>query len=73
MQNAKEELSEEAEEYVKWIDSFHPNRRKYYKPLVEHEYYCFLDGYSSYNQITISLEDQEKTTFTCPYGTFSFR
>ena len=41
--------------------------------LAGHEYYCFLDGYSSYNQITISPKDQEKTTFTCPYGTFSFR
>ena len=41
--------------------------------LVGHEYYCFLDGYSSYNQISIALEDQEKTTFTCPYGTFAFR
>ena len=36
------------------------------------QYYCFLDGYSSYNQIAIALEDQEKTTFTCPYGTFPF-
>ena len=27
----------------------------------------------SYNQISIALEDQEKTTFTYPYGTFSFR
>ena len=25
--------------------------------LVGHEYYCFLDGYSGYNQITISPED----------------
>ena len=41
--------------------------------LADHEYYCFLDGYSSYNQIAIALEDQEKTTFTCPYGTFAFR
>ena len=41
--------------------------------LAGHEYYCFLDGYSSYNQIVIAPEDQEKTTFTCPYGTFSFR
>ena len=41
--------------------------------LAGHEYYCFLDRYSGYNQITISLEDQEKTTFTCPYGTFAFR
>ena len=41
--------------------------------LARHEYYCFLDGYSGYNQIAIAPEDQEKTTFTCPYGTFAFR
>ena len=41
--------------------------------LEGHEYYCFLDGYSGYNQITISPEDKEKTTFTCPYGMFAFR
>ena len=40
--------------------------------LVGHEYYCFLDGYFGYNQIDIAPEDQEKTTFTCPYGTFAF-
>ncbi|MGG6712949.1 UNVERIFIED_CONTAM: RNA-directed DNA polymerase, partial [Salmonella enterica subsp. enterica serovar Weltevreden] len=26
-----------------------------------------------YFQITICLEDQEKTTFTCPFGTISYR
>ena len=41
--------------------------------LVGHSHYCFLYGYSGYNQIAIALEDQEKTTFTCPYGTFAFR
>ena len=41
--------------------------------LAGYEYYCFLDGYSDYNQIAIAPEDQEKTTFTCPYGTFAFR
>ncbi|KAK0581724.1 hypothetical protein LWI29_017165 [Acer saccharum] len=41
--------------------------------LAGHEYYCFLDGYSGYNQIPIIPEDQEKTTFTCPYGTFAYR
>ena len=41
--------------------------------LAGHSHYCFLDGYSGYNQIAIALEDQEKTTFTCPYGTFAFR
>ena len=42
--------------------------------LVRHPHFCFLDGYSGYNQmIATTPEDQEKTTFTCPYGTFSFR
>ena len=41
--------------------------------LARHSHYCFLYGYSGYNQIAIALEDQEKTTFTCPYGTFAFR
>ena len=41
--------------------------------LVGHPYFCFLYGYSGYNQIVIAHEDQEKTTFTCPYGTLVFR
>ena len=41
--------------------------------LAGHAYYSFLDGYSGYNQIAIAPEDQEKTTFTCPFGTFAFR
>ena len=41
--------------------------------LAEHPHFCFLDGYSGYNQISIAPEDQEKTTFTCPFGTFAFR
>lgn len=32
--------------------------------LADRGWYCFLDGYSGYNQICITLEDQEKTTFT---------
>ena len=51
------------------IDYWNLNKatRKYHFPLpfldqmldwlVRHEYYCFLDGYSGYNHITISLED----------------
>ena len=56
--------------------------RKYHFPLpfvdqmldilAGNEYLCFLDGYLGYNQIAIALEDQEKATFTCPYGTFAF-
>ena len=41
--------------------------------LVRHSHYCFLDGYYGYNQIEIALEDHEKSTFTCPYGTLAFR
>jgi hypothetical protein len=41
--------------------------------LAGHDYYCFLDGYSGYNQILLDPEDQEKTTFTCPFGTFAYR
>ncbi|XP_019090131.1 PREDICTED: uncharacterized protein LOC109128374 [Camelina sativa] len=41
--------------------------------LANYPYYCFLDGYSGFFQILIHLDDQEKTTFTCPYGTFAYR
>ncbi|GJR17473.1 reverse transcriptase domain-containing protein [Tanacetum coccineum] len=41
--------------------------------LAGHEYYCFLDGFSRYFQIPIAPEDQKKTTFTCPYGTFAYK
>ncbi|CAM8905405.1 unnamed protein product [Rhodiola kirilowii] len=41
--------------------------------LAAKPYFCFLDGFSGYNQIPIAPEDQEKTTFTCPFGTFAFR
>ncbi|GJX71847.1 reverse transcriptase domain-containing protein [Tanacetum coccineum] len=41
--------------------------------LAGNEFYCFLDGFSGYFQILIDPQDQEKTTFTCPYGTFAYR
>ncbi|GJU67601.1 reverse transcriptase domain-containing protein [Tanacetum coccineum] len=41
--------------------------------LAGNKYYCFLDGFSGYFQIPIDPKDQEKTTFTCPYGTFAYR
>ncbi|WKA10552.1 hypothetical protein VitviT2T_028117 [Vitis vinifera] len=57
--------------------------RKYHFPLPfidqvlervsGHHFYCFLDGYSGYFQIEINVEDQEKTTFTCPFGTYAYR
>ncbi|GJY75971.1 reverse transcriptase domain-containing protein [Tanacetum coccineum] len=57
--------------------------RKYHFPLpfmdqmlerlAGNEYDCFLDGFAGYFQIPINPKDQEKTTFTCPYGTFAYR
>ncbi|CAN6567577.1 unnamed protein product [Malus baccata var. baccata] len=41
--------------------------------LAGHSFYCFLDGYAGYNQIVIAPDDQENTTFTCPFGTFAYR
>ncbi|RDY06824.1 Retrovirus-related Pol polyprotein from transposon 17.6, partial [Mucuna pruriens] len=40
--------------------------------LAGKSHYCFLDGFSRYMQIHIVLEDQHKTTFTCPFGTFAY-
>ena len=39
--------------------------------LANHKYYCFLDGYLGSFQIPIHPDDQEKTTFTYPYGSFA--
>nr|GFA93719.1 reverse transcriptase domain-containing protein [Tanacetum cinerariifolium] len=41
--------------------------------LARNEYYCFLDGFFGYFQIPIDPKEQEKTTFTCPYGTFAYK
>ncbi|GJW71206.1 reverse transcriptase domain-containing protein [Tanacetum coccineum] len=43
------------------------------KRLAGNDYYCFLDSFSGYFQIPIDPKHQEKTTFTCPYGTFAYR
>ena len=41
--------------------------------LAGQSFYCFLDGYSDYNQIPVYPEDQEKTIFASPSGTFAYR
>ncbi|GKF39369.1 reverse transcriptase domain-containing protein, partial [Tanacetum coccineum] len=51
-----------------WVSPVHMLER-----LAGNEYYCFLDGFSGYFQIPIDPQDQEKTTFTCPYGTFAYQ
>nr|GEY81248.1 reverse transcriptase domain-containing protein [Tanacetum cinerariifolium] len=51
-----------------WVSPVHcvPKKRG-------NEYYCFLDRFSGYFQIPINPKDQEKPTFTCPYGTFAYK
>jgi hypothetical protein len=41
--------------------------------LSKKTHFCFLDGYSGFSQIAVKKQDQEKTTFTCPYGTYAYR
>ncbi|GKA99845.1 reverse transcriptase domain-containing protein [Tanacetum coccineum] len=41
--------------------------------LAGNEFYYFLDGFFGYFQILIDPQDQQKTTFTYPYGTFTYR
>ena len=41
--------------------------------LAGKKFFSFLDGFSGYNQFQIAPEDQDKTTFTCPWGTFAYR
>ena len=40
--------------------------------LANHSFFCFLDGYSGYHQISIHSDNQRKTTFTYPYGTYAY-
>ena len=50
-------------------------------PFIDHildecagsEVFSFMDGFSGYNQIQIKPEDQHKTAFICPWGTFTYR
>ncbi|GKA48342.1 reverse transcriptase domain-containing protein [Tanacetum coccineum] len=41
--------------------------------LARNEYFYFLDGFSGYFQIPIDPTNQEKTTFTCPFGTYTYK
>ena len=40
--------------------------------VVGAERISMMDGFSGYNQIKVLPEDQEKTTFTTPWGTFMY-
>ncbi|XP_062014162.1 uncharacterized protein LOC133730624, partial [Rosa rugosa] len=74
LEEIRNDAFESANIYKEKTKAFHDKmiRRKTFR-LAGHDYYCFLDGYSGYNQIAIANEDQEKTTFTCPFGIFAYR
>ncbi|RVW69122.1 Retrovirus-related Pol polyprotein from transposon 17.6 [Vitis vinifera] len=69
--------------YLTALGKLNAVTRKYHFPLPfidqvlervsGHPFYYFLDGYSGYFQIEIDVEDQEKTTFTCSFGTYAYR
>jgi hypothetical protein len=40
---------------------------------IDSEIFSLMDGFFGYNQINIVPEDQHKTTFICPWGTFSYQ
>ena len=40
--------------------------------VVGYHRMSMMDGFSRYNQILVHLDDQEKTTFTTPWGTFMY-
>ncbi|GJR79450.1 reverse transcriptase domain-containing protein [Tanacetum coccineum] len=50
-----------------------PFMDKMLERLAGNKFFCFLDGFSGYFQIPIEPADQEKTTFTCPYGTYAYK
>ncbi|CAL8993246.1 unnamed protein product [Prunus brigantina] len=59
----------------KWVSAIHvvPKRRGVTVVKNEHKELVETRPATSYNQIVIAPEDQEKTTFTCSFGTFAYR
>jgi hypothetical protein len=41
--------------------------------LVKHSFFCYLNGYSGYNQIPFDRDDNSKTMITCPYENCAYR
>jgi hypothetical protein len=49
-----------------------PNMETLLQRVTESEIMSMLDGFSRYNQVLVRKEDQNKTTFTTPWGTFEY-
>jgi hypothetical protein len=85
VKNDKNELQRTITRWQRCIDYRKLNKatKKYHFPLpfidemlehlANHSFFCFLDGYFGYHRISIHPDDQSKTTFTCPYGTYAYR
>ncbi|XP_042019208.1 uncharacterized protein LOC121767073 [Salvia splendens] len=60
-----------------WVNPVHMVPKKLGIQMLERlagkQYFCFLDRYNRFFQIYVDLEDQEKITFTCPFGTYAYR
>ena len=55
-------------------DSFHlPRIDLIVDTTAGHELLSFMDAFSSYNQISMDLDDQEKTSFITGQGTYCYR
>ncbi|XP_042387520.1 uncharacterized protein LOC121979592, partial [Zingiber officinale] len=67
--NELDELRMDAYEHAK---SYKERTKKWHDQHILRKDFN-VDGYSGFFQILIHPQDQEKTTFTCPYGTFAYR
>ncbi|GKB93413.1 reverse transcriptase domain-containing protein [Tanacetum coccineum] len=56
-----------------WVSPVQVVPKKGGMTVVKKEKDELIPWFLGYFQIPIALEDQEKTTFTCPYGTFTYK
>ena len=49
-----------------------PNMETLLQKITGSGVMSMLDGFSGYNQVLVNKEDQHKTTFTTPWGTYEY-
>ena len=50
-----------------------PPMEQILQKVAESEMFLLLDGFSSYNQVLVAPNDQLKTAFWTPWGTFAYK